>query len=169
VSRGVTLLEAMIVAGLIVVLVAAIAPPAYRSYAESRASSDAATRLAADLAFLVRSAQNAGDNEGATLEIESINPLSYRGYLGRPRKIDPNAKLEQLLIERSFPGVVLSGGPINTATPLLFANNGSAQYESQDAIATQHQTISFSLASASGGRTAVVQLNLFTGAVQTGP
>jgi type II secretory pathway pseudopilin PulG len=168
-SRAVTLLETMIVVGLIVVLVAAIAPPAYRSYAESRASTDAATALAADLAFLVRSAQNASDNEGATLEIESTNPLSYRGYLGRPYKVDPNAKLEQLLIERTFPGVILSGGPIDPGTPLLFANNGSAQYESQNAIATQHQTIAFSLTSVSGGRTAVVQLNLFTGAVQTGP
>jgi type II secretory pathway pseudopilin PulG len=168
-NRAVTLMEAMIVAGLVVFLVAAIAPPAYRSYAESRASADAAIALAADLAFLVRSAQNAGNNEGATLEIESVNPLSYRGYLGRPRKIDPNAKLAQLLIERTFSGVILSGGPIDPATPLLFANNGSAQYESQDAIASQHQTISFVLTSASGGRTAAVQLNLFTGAVQTGP
>jgi prepilin-type N-terminal cleavage/methylation domain-containing protein len=166
VSRGVTLLEAMIVLAVIVVLIAFAGPPAYRSYAASRASADAANVLAADLALLSDAAKNSNDDQGATLLVESVNPFSYSGYLGRPAAIDPRTKLGGLLVRRSFPGVTLSGGPIGPATPLLFANNGSAQYETGGTVAPQHATLSFELTSGAGGRSAVVQLNLYTGAVQ---
>jgi type II secretory pathway pseudopilin PulG len=166
VSRGVTLLEAMIAVAVIVVLIASAGLPAYRSYAAARASADAAEVLAADLALLSEAAKNSNDDQGATLLVESINPFSYSGYLGRPTAIDPRTKLGGLLVRRSFPGVMLRGGPIGPATPLLFANNGSAQYETGGTIALQHAMVSFELTSVAGGRTVVVRLNLYTGAVQ---
>lgn len=162
------MVEVMLVAALILALAAAFGVPGYRSYAASRASADAATSLASDLAFLVRAAQNAGGNEGASLVIESQDPLSYRGYLGRPKSIDPNASLGATLLERTFPGVSLVGGPIDATTPLLFASNGSAQFVSGGNIAPQHQTIEFLLNCNAGGKTARVDLDLFTGAVNIG-
>ncbi len=167
-ERGATLVEVMLVAALILALAAAFGVPGYRSYAASRASADAATTLASDLAFLVRAAQNAGGNQGASLVIESQDPLSYRGYLGRPTSVDPNAKLGAILIERTFEGVSLAGGPISTTTPLLFATNGSAQFVNGGNIAPQHQTIQFVLICCAGGKAAQVDLDLFTGAVTTG-
>ncbi|HXW50389.1 MAG TPA: hypothetical protein VEJ41_00245 [Candidatus Acidoferrales bacterium] len=166
-ERGATVVEMTIVAVLLLVLVGAFGVPGYKSYAASRASADAASVLASDLAFLVRAAQNSPGDEGATLVIESMAPLHYRGYVGRPKQLDPSAKLETLLFDRTFSGVTLGEGSIDTSTPLLFANNGSAQYESAGAVSAQHATVQF-LLSAPAGKPATVELDLFTGAVQTG-
>ena len=162
------MLELTILAGLLFVLIGMVIAPQYRQYALSRASKDAATTLSADLAYLERAGQNSNAEEGSTLVVESTNPFSYRGYLGRPRSLDPSTKLEQVLLHRTFPGVRLSEGPIGIQTPLLFANNGSAQYETGGNIASQHQTIGFTLTSDTGGNSSLVQLNLFTGAVTVG-
>lgn len=165
--RGASLVEVTLVAALMLVLVMAFGVPGYRSYAASRASHDAATVLSSDLAFLVRAAQNASDGSGACLVIESAAPLSYRGYLGRPKKLDPNSHLGTVLFDRTFASVTLANSPIGTATALLFASNGSAQYESAGTIAPQHATIDFQLRG-SVGKAADVRLDLFTGAVDTG-
>lgn len=157
----------MLVAALMLVLAAAFGIPGYRSYADSRANKDAAAVLASDLALLVRAAQNANDDAGASLVIESVTPFTYRGYLGRPKNIDPSTRLGKLLFERTFSSVTLGNSPIDPATPLLFASNGSVQYETAGTIAPQHQTIAFVLSGGSG-RAATVSLDLFTGAVQTG-
>ena len=166
-QRGATLVEMTLVVVLLLVLVGAFGVPGYKSYAASRASADAASVLASDLAYLVRAAQNSPGDEGASLVIESMAPLHYRGYVGRPKKLDPGAKLETVLFDRTFSGVSLGDGAINTSTPLLFANNGSAQYETAGTVATQHATVQF-LLSSPAGKPATVELDLFTGAVQTG-
>lgn len=165
--RGTSYLEALIILALILVLVGAVVVPAYRSYSASRASRDAATTLAEDIALLERAAQNGRFNEGSSLIIVSENPFIYQCYDGRPSYVDPNSKLESLIVERSFPGVVLTGGPINSSTPLLFASNGSAQYAASGAIAPQHQIVEFSLTQKGGGKIAKVDLDLFTGSVTT--
>jgi len=165
--RGASLVEVTLVAALMLVLAMAFGVPGYRSYEASRASHDAATVLSSDLALLVRAAQNASDGTGACLIIESAAPLSYRGYLGRPKKLDPNSRLGTVLFDRTFARVTLANSPIGSATTLLFASNGSAQYESAGTIAPQHATIDFQLR-ASAGRAADVRLDLFTGAVDGG-
>jgi type II secretory pathway pseudopilin PulG len=154
-SRGATLVEMTLVAALLLVLAAAFAVPGYRSYAHSRANRDAATVLASDLGLLVRAAQNAPDLQGSSLVVDSTTPLAYRGYLGRPKNLDPRTRLGRLLFERSFPNVSLASGPINAQTPLLFASNGSAQYETAAGVG-------------GSGKPATVTLDLYTGAVQTG-
>jgi type II secretory pathway pseudopilin PulG len=167
-SRGATLVEMTLVAAILLLLAAAFGVPGYRSYADSRANRDAAAVLASDLSFLVRAAQNAPDEQGTTLVVESTAPFAYGGYLGRPRNLDPRTRLGTKLFERSFPHVHLSEDPINAQTPLLFASNGSAQYETANGvIAPQHATIDFVLSGGSG-KPATVTLDLYTGAVQTG-
>lgn len=163
-QRGVSFIEALVALAVIAILVGAFVVPGYRSYSASRAPLDAAATLAEDLSLLERAAQNSKLNEGASLLIVSDDPFMYRGYRGRPTSIDPNSSLGALLVERGFPGVVLAGGPINTSTPLLFASNGSAQYVSGGDAASQHATIEF-LLTRPGGKTAQVDLNLFTGSV----
>jgi hypothetical protein len=166
-SRGATLVEMFAVVVLLLVLAGAFSVPGYRSYADSRASADAAAVLASDLGLLVRAAQNADDLQGSCLVVESMTPLTYRGYLGRPKNLDPRTRLGTLLFERTFPRVTLTGGPIDPRTPLLFASNGSAQYEEEGTIAPQHAAIDFVLSGASG-KAATVTLDLYTGAVHTG-
>jgi hypothetical protein len=163
--RGASYIELMVVLAVIAALLCGFGLPAYRSYAMSRAPVDAATALAEDLSLLARSAQNGKLNDGASLIIVSADPLQYRGYRGRPTSIDPNSALGALLVERSFPGVMLASGPIGPATPLLFASNGSAQYVSHGTVAGQHATIEFSLSRGSEDKAARVDLDLFTGAV----
>jgi type II secretory pathway pseudopilin PulG len=163
--RGISYIESMVVLAVIAVMLGAVVLPAYRSYSASRAPSDAAAALAEDLALLSRTAQNGEPNEGASLLIVSTDPLHYRGYRGRPVGIDPNSALGALVVERTFPGVVLAGGPISVTTPLLFASNGSAQYVSHGLVAGQHATVEFSLGHGPGGKPALVDLNLFTGSV----
>lgn len=164
-QRGTTFIEMFVVIAIIAVLTGLVIVPAYRNYTAARAPSDAAQTLAEDLALLERTAQNGHANEGASLIVVSANPFAYRCHRGRPSSVDPNSALGALLVERNFPDVSLEGGPIDTSTPLLFASNGSAQYVSSGIIASQHATITFSLAPRRGSRVAHVDLNLFTGAV----
>jgi Tfp pilus assembly protein PilE len=163
-----SLIEAMVVVALVLVLTTAIAIPSYRSYASSRAAADAAATLAGDIGLLERAAQNSNAGEGSSLIVESDGPLRYSCYYGRPTVVDPSSSLGTLIVQRSFPEVVLSGGPISAATPLLFARNGSAQYvDATGKVAPQHATIEFALTSKDGARTVSVDLDLFTGAVST--
>lgn len=163
--RGVTLLELMVVCSIIALLAGLIALPSYRAYAAARAATDAARTLAADLALLERLAKNGPRERGACLILVSADPLHYRGYLGRPASIDPNSALGALIVERSYAGVSLVSGPIDAATPLLFAGNGSVQYLSGGEVAGQHATIAMALARSPRDRAATVELDLFTGAV----
>lgn len=163
--RGLSHIELLIVLAVIAVMLGAVVLPAYRSYSASRASVDAATTLAEDLSLLTRVAQNGKLNEGSSLIIVSADPLHYRAYRGRPTSVDPNSALGAVLVERSFPGVVLAGGPIGASTPLLFASNGSAQYVSQGVVAGQHANVEFKLGTSVAGKTASVDLDLFTGSV----
>jgi Tfp pilus assembly protein PilE len=164
-QRGVTFAEMFVVVAIMVVLAGVFVVPAYRAYGAARAPLNAAQTLAEDLALLERVAKDGGRNQGSSLIITSTNPLAYRGYRGRPTSIDPNSALGAVLVEHQFTGVVLAGGPIGTSTPLLFASNGSAQYVSSGVVADQHATIEFSLTQLRGSRTALVDLDLFTGAV----
>jgi Tfp pilus assembly protein PilE len=169
VSKGSTLAEIMVVCALIAVLSFAIAVPAYRSYALARASTNAASVLASDVGLLSRSAQNARLDQGASLVVTSLDPFSYQGWIGRPAQLDPNSALSDLVVQRTFPGVALTAGPIDTSTPLLFANNGSAQYFAHGVLASQHQIVRFVLESTAGHRTTSVGVDLFTGAISVGP
>jgi len=164
-QRGVTLVELFVVIAIITVLTGLVVVPAYRSYIAARGPSDAAEVLAEDLTLLERAAQNGHTNEGASLIIVSADPFVYRCHRGRPSSVDPNSALGAVLVERRFPDVTLEEGPIGVSTPLLFASNGSAQYVSDAGVASQHATIAFDLGQRHGGRTAHVDLNLFTGAV----
>ena len=164
--RGVTLLETLAVAAVISVLAAIAIVPAYRDYQLSRAARDAAQTLAQDLSLAERTAQNGGPYEGATLAVVSNDPFSYEVYRGRPQQLDPRSSLVALVVRRDFPGVSLSGGPISAGTPLLFADNGSAQYRAGGVWPDQHQTIELLLAP--DGRAADlarVDLDLFSGTV----
>jgi type II secretory pathway pseudopilin PulG len=163
--RGLSYIESLVVLAVIAVMLATMVLPAYRSYSASRAPVDAAATMAEDLSLLARTAQNGQLGEGSSLLIVSADPLHYRGYRGRPTSVDPNSALGDLVVDRSFPGVTLAGGPIGATTPLLFANNGSAQYVSQGAVIGQHATVEFLLSASRGGKTARVDLDLFTGAV----
>ena len=164
-QRGISFLEMLVVVAIITLLAGAMFVLDYRGYSASRTSADAAATLAEDLALLERTAQNSLPNQGSSLVIVSTDPLAYRCYRGRPSSVDPNSALGALLIERRFPQVALTGGPIDTSTPLLFAGNGSAQYVSSGVLADQHTTIALVLTARPGGRISKVELNLFTGAI----
>ena len=165
--RGISYFELLVVLAIVIVLAGVVVVPAYRSYASSRAPADAAATLAEDLSLLERTAQNGKPNEGSSLIVVSASPLIYRCHRGRPANIDPNSSLGAMLVERRFPQVILAGGPIGVSTPLLFASNGSAQYQSGGAVAGQHAAVVFVLAPTSGRKTALVTLDLFTGAIAT--
>ena len=164
-QRGISYLEALVVVAMVAVLAATVVVPAYRSYLHSRAPRDAAATLAEDLGLLERVARNGTRDEGASLIIVSADPLVYRCYRGRPAGVDPSSSLRALLVERRFTDVALAASPIDAATPLLYASNGSAQYVEGGVIADQHSTIEFSLQQRPRGTTALVSVDLFTGAV----
>ncbi len=164
-QRGTSYLETLVVVAVIAVLAAAVVVPSYRNYLHARAPRDAASTLAEDLGLLERVARNGARDEGASLVIVSQDPLVYRCYRGRPKGVDPNSSLHAMLVERRFSDVALAGGPIDADTPLLYASNGSAQYVEGGLVADQHRTIEFSLAQRPRGATALVDVDLFTGAV----
>ena len=165
-SRGVSYLELLSALALLAILLAAVIIPSYRTFSAQRAAREAAITLAEDIALLQRSAQNGSYAEGSSLVVNSVDPLSYVGYHGRPSDVDPASKLGAPIVTRTFQGVALAGGPINGSTPLLFASNGSAQYVASGSIANQHQVIAVTLAPSGGAsRIATVELNLYTGAV----
>jgi len=163
--RGAAYIELLVVLALIAVLTALVVIPNYRQYMASRQVRDAATTLAEDIALLERSAQNGARDEGATLWLTSNSPLSYSCYRGRPQSLDPNSHLQGLILRRTFAHVAVAG-PINASTPLLFAGNGSAQYQVDGAMADPHGPIDFSLGPRDGTeQSAHVILNPFTGSV----
>jgi prepilin-type N-terminal cleavage/methylation domain-containing protein len=167
-ERGMTLLEMLAVVAMLAVASALFLITPFRSYMHARAARDAATTMAQDIAWLERIAQNGGVNDGATLQIDSINPLVYDCYYGRPNALDPNSTLGPLIVHRSFDDVALGAGPIDTSTPLLFADNGSIQYVSAGQWADQHQNVDLTLTPANDpSDIASVHLDLFTGAVAT--
>ncbi|HLN46760.1 MAG TPA: prepilin-type N-terminal cleavage/methylation domain-containing protein [Magnetospirillaceae bacterium] len=167
-ARGMTLMEMLTVVSLLAIAAALVLLTPFRAYQHGRAAGDAAATLAQDLALLERAAQNGGANDGSTLVIVSTAPLSYDCYYGRPNAIDPNSTLGPVIVHRSFDDVALTGGPIDSNTPLLFASNGSAQYVSAGTWADQHQTIELVLTPASdASRSAKVDLNLFSGGVSS--
>ncbi len=134
----------------------------------SRQVHDAAKTLGEDIALLERSAQNGARDEGATLWLTSDSPLSYACYRGRPESIDPKSHLQGLIVRRTFAHVALLAGAVNASTPLLFAGNGSAQYQVDGAMADPHGPVDFSLGPSHGtGPSAHVILNPFTGSVST--
>jgi hypothetical protein len=141
--------------------------PTFAMYARARAARDAADALAQDIALLERSAQNGVTMQGATLEIDSTSPFAYSCYHGRPANLDPNTKLGALIVQRTFAEVSLGSGPINAATPLLFASNGSAQYFDGTRWVDQHgPPLAFTLTPVSDpAHPVAVTLNLFTGEV----
>lgn len=149
------------------IIALAIAIPTYMIVSRARAARDAADALAQDIALLERSAQNGVAMQGATLEIDSASPLSYSCYHGRPADLDPNTTLGTLIVKRTFADVSLADGPINAATPLLFASNGSAQYFDGTRWVDQHgPPIAFTMSPVTDPTHPVaVTLNLFTGEV----
>ena len=165
-QRGVSLAEMFVTVAILIVLAGALAVPAFRAYGQSRAAHDAAVALAEDIALTERAAQVDPQRGGASLIIESTAPLRYRCYLGRPTEIDPRSQLGTVIVARARDDASLVGGPIDPSTPLLFASNGSAQYVTGGTVASQHQTITLTVAAREDpSRTATVQLDLFSGAV----
>lgn len=166
-QRGFTVLEVIVAAAITALIAVAVIVPAYPTYARARAARDAGATLAQDLELLERSAQNGVDMQGATLEIDSLSPLGYSCYHGRPAELDPHTTLGALIVRRTFPDVSLGTGPINTSTPLLFASNGSAQYFDGTQWVDQHgPPVEFALTPTSDPNHPVaVTLDLFTGEV----
>ena len=166
-ARGATLIEIIVALAIAVLIALTVAIPTYLLVSRGRAARDAADALAQDLALLERSAQNGVAMQGATLEIDSTSPLIYSCYHGRPANLDPNTTLGTLIVQRTFTGVSLTTGSINSETPLLFASNGSAQYFDGTRWVDQHgQPIAFKLApDADPTHPVTVTLDLFTGEV----
>jgi len=165
--RGFTVLEVVVVAAITALIAIAVIVPAYPTYTRARAARDAGAALAQDLELLERSAQNGVDMQGATLEIDSLSPLDYSCYHGRPAELDPHTTLGALIVRRTFADVSLGAGPINTSTPLLFASNGSAQYFDGTQWVDQHgPPVVFALTPTTDpGHSIAVTLDLFTGEV----
>ena len=159
-----TLMEVLVVAAIIAVL-AGVTIPTYRTYLESRAPSDAAQTLASDLALLERLAENGQRDEGASLVVLSTDPFVYRGYRGRPSSVDPNSKLGALVMDRRFPYVRLTAGPLRVGTPLLVATDGTMQYVAGGVLSDPHTTIELTLSQRPSGTSAHVAIDLLTGAL----
>ncbi|HEY7980201.1 MAG TPA: prepilin-type N-terminal cleavage/methylation domain-containing protein [Candidatus Eremiobacteraceae bacterium] len=166
-QHGATLIEVIVALAILTLFTIAVVVPTFTMYARARAARDAADTLAQDIVLLERSAQNGVTMQGATLEIDSASPFSYSCYHGRPADLDPNTKLGVLIVQRTFADVSLGSGPINAATPLLFASNGSAQYYDGTQWVDQHgPPVAFTLTPAADPvHPVAVTLNLFTGEV----
>jgi len=168
-ARAYTVVEAMVVCAVLALLAALIVLPAYDRYRRAREVGDAGAVLAQDIAYLERFAQNSDPYEGATIEIQSGDPLRYTGYSGRPSGMDPQSHIRAVLFIRSYADVALASGPLRHNSPLLFAHNGSVQYVADQQWADQHVPVTIELRStAVHDRTATVTLDPFTGAVTTG-
>jgi len=165
--RGFTMLEVVVVAAITALIAVAVVLPVYSTYARARAARDAGAALAQDLVLLERSAQDGVDMQGATLEIDSLSPLAYSCYHGRPAELDPHTTLGTLILKRTFADVSLGDGPINMNTPLLFASNGSAQYfDGTQWVDQRAAPVAFALTpNTDPGHPVAVTLDLFTGEV----
>ena len=167
-QRGTTVVELMVVAAVLGVLAALLVVPAYSQYARARETSDAAAILAQDISYLERYAQDSAPFEGATLEVQSFDPLTYTAYAGRPSWLDAAWRIRGIIFKRTFSNVALNSRAWNGKSPLLFARNGSVQYVNAGGWADQHVTLTIVLSSRlDPTRTASVDLNPFTGAVAT--
>ena len=164
--RAFTLLELVVVCAIFSVLALAVVIPQYSSYSRAREVGDAAAILSGDIAYLERFAQNSEPFEGATIEVQSDDPLAYTCYSGRPSSLDPQWRIRDVLIARSFGDVALVPGALHRGGPLMFAHNGSVQYVSGNQWADQHAPVTIELRSrADRSRLATVRLEPFTGAV----
>ena len=165
---GYTMIE-LIVACAVVTIIAMLAVlPRYVEYSRARQTGDAASILSQDIGYLERFAENSEPFEGATIEIDSADPLKYTCYSGRPSGLDPQSHIRATLFARSFPDVALGSGPLRRGSPFLFAHNGSIQYIDHGQWADQHQIVTIELRSrVDSKRLADVTLNLFTGGITT--
>ena len=169
VRRAFTVLELIVVCAVFSVLALAVVIPQYAGYTRARQVGDAAAILSGDIAYLERFAQNSEPFEGATIEVESDDPLAYTCYSGRPSSFNPQWRIRDVLIVRSFDDVALVPGALHRGGPLLFAHNGSVQYITGNQWADQHAPVTIELRSRTDrSRLASVLLNPFTGAVSTG-
>ena len=165
-DRAFTLIELLAVCAILTVLALVALLPRYVEYARARQVGDAASILSQDIGYLERFAQNSEPFEGATIEIDSADPLQYTCYSGRPSGVDPQSHLRAVLFARSFPDVALAAGPLRRDSPFLFAHNGSIQYLDHRQWADQHVPVTIELRSrVDAGRTADVAVNPFTGGV----
>ena len=168
-ARAYALVEVTVVV-LILAGLAALLIPSYVLYAHAREVDDAAVVLAQDIAYLERFAQNSEPYEGATIEVQSDDPLQYTCYSGRPSGMDPQSHIRDVLFVRTYVHVMLLPGALHRNGPLLFAHNGSVQYVADHKWADQHVPVTIQLESLSQRhRTASIGLDPFTGAVAAGP
>jgi Tfp pilus assembly protein PilE len=164
--RGASLIEVLVVCAIAAVLASLVVIPAYDRFARARAVDDAAEILAQDVGLLERFAQNSAPFEGATIEVESEDPLQYSAYSGRPRQMDPQSHIVALLFERRFSDVRLIPGALGRNSAMLFARNGSVQYIAGGQWADQHNPVLILLQStADTGRQAVISIDPFSGSV----
>jgi Tfp pilus assembly protein PilE len=167
-ARAFTMVELIVSCAVLTVLALVVVMPRYVEYARARQVDDAASTLSQDIAYLERFAQNSEPYEGATIEVGSVDPLTYTCYSGRPTRIDPQSHIRDVLFSRSFPDVALDASPLRPDTPFLFAHNGSIQYVQHGQWADQHVAVTIELRSRTDRtRTAAVSLDPFTGGVTT--
>ena len=165
-SRAFTTLELLVACAILTVLALVAVLPRYVEYTRARQVGDAASILSQDIAYLERFAQNSEPFEGATIEIDSTDPLQYTCYSGRPSGLDPLSHLRSALFVRSFPDVAVASGPLHRGSPLLFAHNGSIQYVDHGQWADQHLVVTIELRSrVDESRTGDVVVNPFTGGI----
>jgi hypothetical protein len=167
--RGASLIEALVVCAIVAMLASLIVIPAYDRFARARAVDDAAAILAQDVGLLERFAQNSAPFEGASIEVQSEDPLHYIAYSGRPNLLDPQSHIVALLFERRFSYVRLLPGALGRNSPMLFPRNGSVQYIAGGRWADQHDPALIRLQStADPSRQAAVSIDPFTGSVTAG-
>jgi prepilin-type N-terminal cleavage/methylation domain-containing protein len=166
VQRGFSLFELLASCAIVAILASLLVIPSYVKYAQARQIDDASAILAQDIGYLERFAQDSDPLEGATIEVQSDDPLRYTCYSGRPSLMDPQSRIRDVLIVRDFPDVRIVPGALSHASPLLFARNGSIQYVADGQWNDQHQTFSIELQSkVEAGRTSYLTVDPFTGGV----
>ena len=165
---GYTTIELVVACAILTIIAMLAVLPRYVEYSRARQTGDAASILSQDIGYLERFAENSEPFEGATIEIDSADPLKYTCYSGRPSGLDPQSHIRAALFVRSFADVALGSGPLRRGSPLLFAHNGSIQYLDHGQWADQHQIVTIELRSrVDGKRLADVTVNLFTGGITT--
>lgn len=163
-----TMIEVLVACAILTLLALVALLPRYVEYAHARQVGDAASVLSQDVAYLERFAQNSEPYEGATIEVDSADPLRYTCYSGRPSGLDPLSHIRATLFVRSFPEVTLASGPLHKGSPLLFAHNGSIQYVDHGQWADQHLLVTIELRSRSDrSKASDVVVNPFTGGISS--
>ncbi|HEY7993551.1 MAG TPA: prepilin-type N-terminal cleavage/methylation domain-containing protein [Candidatus Eremiobacteraceae bacterium] len=166
--RAFTMIELLVACAILTVLALVALLPRYLEYTRARQVGDSVSILSQDVAYLERFAQNSEPFEGATIEIDSADPLKYTCYSGRPSSLDPLSHIRTALFVRSFPDVALMSGPLGHSSPFLFAHNGSIQYPDDGQWADQHLVVTIELRSrVDRSRTGDVVVNPFTGGIST--